>query len=303
MPPRIFIPVAAYRDRDCVNTIEDLFAKASWPERIFVGVCWQTAAADRDDGDPLGRRGAQCRLLTFDAVESKGVGWARHHAQSLWRGEEYVLQIDSHMRFAAGWDDALITMLGRCPSDRPIVSTYPAAFTPPDRIESHVVAVIHLSGFDSDGLPRQESVGYAPHRLSAGPRPTAFVSGGFLFGDSRWIAEVPNDPFIYFQGEEIALAARLFTHGWDVFVPTEVLAYHDYNQETGRPRHWQDCATWATLNQRSLRRVRHLLGIESSHDAEVLRDLGRYGLGRQRSLADYERFAGVNFRSRLQSNS
>ena len=25
--------------------------------------------------------------------------WARHLAFSLWRGEEYVLQIDSHMRY------------------------------------------------------------------------------------------------------------------------------------------------------------------------------------------------------------
>jgi hypothetical protein len=208
-----------------------------------------------------------------------------------------VLQIDSHMRFADHWDEKLIAMLARCPSARPILSTYPAAFTPPDRIDSHVVALIHLAGFDDDGLPRQESIGYSPDRLGGGPRPSAFVAGGFLFGDRRWIAEVPYDPLIYFQGEEITLAARLFTHGWDIFIPTDVLAYHDYNRGD-QPRHWNDRPDWADLNRRSLRRVRHLLGIETSQDPDTVRDLGRYGLGSRRSLANYQAFAGVDFRAR-----
>ena len=295
----IFVVIAAYRDRDCINTIDDLFRKARRPDRVTAGVCWQYLSPEDDAVDPLGRWRDRCRLVSFPAAETEGVCWARSRAHALWDGEEAVLQIDSHMRFVDGWDEALLAMLADCPSERPILSNYPAAFAPPDRIESHVVSVIRATGFDQDGLLKQESVGYAPDRMGGKPRPSAFVAGGFLFGDSRWIAEVPYDPFLYFQGEESTLAARLFTHGWDVFTPNDVLAYHDYGQRPDRPRHWNDRPDWPQLNRRSVRRVRHLLGIEESSDPEVLRDIGRYGLGSRRSLAEYQAFAGVDFRRQV----
>jgi len=293
----IFVAVAAYRDRDCINTIDDLFRKASEPDRVTVGLCWQSLDPDDEGVDPVGRWRDRCRVVACPAAESEGVGWARSRAHALRRDEDMVLQVDSHMRFAPGWDEALLYMLDACPSPRPILSTYPASFAPPDRIESHVVSLIRVCGFDRDGLPKQESVGYAPDRLGGKPRPSAFVAAGFLFGEARWIAEVPYDPLIYFQGEEITLAARLFTHGWDIFTPGNVLAYHDYGQRPERPRHWNDRPDWGRLNDRSVRRVRHLLGIEESADASVLRDIGRYGMGGRRSLAEYQAFAGVDFRA------
>ena len=42
------------------------------------------------------------RLLAYAA--SKGANWARAEAIKLHAGEEYILQIDSHMRFVPGWD-------------------------------------------------------------------------------------------------------------------------------------------------------------------------------------------------------
>jgi len=294
--PSIFVAVAAYRDRDCVNTIDDLFRKALHPDRIRAGLCWQFLSPEDDGVDPLGQWRESCRLTPVYATQVEGVGWARNRAHALRRGEDYVLQIDSHMRFVDGWDAKLLAMLDDCPSDRPILSNYPAAFSPPDRIETHVVSIIHPAGFDQDGVLKQESTGYAPDRLNGRPRPSAFVAAGFLFGDSRWIEEVPYDPFLYFQGEEITLAARLFTSGWDVFTPFDVLAYHDYGLRPDRPRHWNDRRDWHLLNRRSVRRVRHLLGTEESFDPEVLRDIELYGLGTRRTLAEYEAFARVDFR-------
>ncbi len=40
----------------------------------------------------------------------------------------YYLQIDSHMRFAHHWDDFLISELRACPSDKPVISTYPPGY-------------------------------------------------------------------------------------------------------------------------------------------------------------------------------
>ncbi|HMA48318.1 MAG TPA: GlcNAc-transferase family protein, partial [Magnetospirillaceae bacterium] len=268
MHPRLFVSIAAYRDRDCVNTIADLFAKARWPDRLSVGVCWQFLSPDDDDCDPLGEHRDQCRILRFDISEAEGACWARHQVQSLWRGEDYVLQIDSHMRFVEHWDEKLLAMLAACDSPRPVLSNYPAAFTPPNQIDSQVVSVLNAAGFDDDGILKLGSEGLAPADVPDVPQPTAFVGAGFIFGPSAWITDVPYDPYLYFQGEEITLAARLYTHGWDIFVPSDVLAYHDYNNRPDRPKHWTDRRDWPTLNKRSVSRVRHMLSMEESDDPE-----------------------------------
>jgi hypothetical protein len=296
--PRIFVNIAAYRDRDCANTIRDLFAKARRPDDISIGLCWQYLSPQDDDYHPIPVRPQQCRVIAAEVGKAEGVCWARHHAYGLWRGEDYVLQIDSHMRFVERWDEKLLAMIRTCPSPQPILSNYPAAFTPPDHIDSHVVSVIRADGFDPDGMVKQSSVGYPPQAMGAVPRPTAFCAGGFLFGASAWIADVPYDPYLYFLGEETTLAVRLFTHGWDLFIPTDVLVYHDYNNHPDRRRHWNDRRDWVRFNERSVKRVRHLLAAEPSFDPEVLRDIERFGLGRRRSLADYQDFAGIDFKSR-----
>ena len=48
---------------------------------------------------------------------SRGGPWARNRAQSLWRGEPYTLQVDSHMKFEPEWDAKLVDMLESMPAD------------------------------------------------------------------------------------------------------------------------------------------------------------------------------------------
>ncbi len=297
--PRIFVNIASYRDRECQWTLGDLFDKASHPDRVFPGICWQFIPEEDEDCFLIRPRPDQCRVIEVDARSSQGACWARHQAQSLWRGEEYTLQIDSHMRFVEGWDDKLLAMLKLCPSERPVLSSYPPAFTPPDRIDSHVVSTIHPASFDGEGILKLGSTAVAPGDAPPVPARNPFCAAGLIFADSRINLDIPYDPHLYFLGEEITLAVRLWTHGWDIFAPNDVIAYHDYNNHPGRRRHWNDRDRWWELNNRSLKRVRHLLGTEASDDPEVLQGLDRYGLGACRSLAGFEAFSGVDFARRL----
>lgn len=98
--------VVSYRDSEANPTVVDLFSRASNPSRISVGVVWQLdldVAGDRDmyretpQGEKL--RGGRVRSLLMPATDAAGPTWARRVAQSLWKGEKYVLQIDSHTRF------------------------------------------------------------------------------------------------------------------------------------------------------------------------------------------------------------
>lgn len=297
--PRIFVSIASYRDTECQWTVKDLFEKAKHPDRVNVGICWQFIAAEDSDCFVVKTRPEQVRVIEVDARESRGVCWARSRIQELWRGEEYFLQVDAHSRFAPGWDETFIEMLRACPSQRAVLSTYPASYEPPDRLGKDNVAIINAKEFDDNGVLALGSRAVAQAEMPPAPPPTAFIGAGTLFGPSAIIAEVPYDPYIYFTGEEITLAARLWTHGWDLFTPTKCTVYHEYSDRPNKRRHWHDHKLWIELSRSGARRVRHIMGTEPSTDAEIARESGKYGLGTRRSLEQYEAFAGVDFRRKL----
>jgi hypothetical protein len=297
--PRIFVNIAAYRDTECQWTVKDLFEKAREPARLAVGLCWQFVPGDDDDCFLFRTRPEQVRTIELHAKDSRGVCWARHRTQTLWQGEDYTLQIDSHMRFVEHWDDRLLAMLASCPSDKAVLSSYPPTYVPPDQLGEPATSRMFAQNFDELGVLKLHS--YSQNAKDAPPAPekNPFCAAGFLFGPSDIIGEVPYDPHLYFQGEEITLAARLWTHGWDIYSPNGVILYHDYTKRPARPRHWHDHAAWTKANQQSCARVRHLLGMENAADPDALAEIERYGLGAARSLAEYQAFSGVDFARRL----
>jgi len=294
----IFVNIASYRDTECQHTVRDLFEKADNPDRVFAGICWQFVPGADDDCFLIETRPNQVRVQEFHAKESMGVCWARAHSQKLWNGEDYTFQIDSHMRFKPGWDTIVLDMLASCPSERAVLSSYPISYEPPNALAPDKVVTIKPKHFSEFGVLMFNSTAKELKDAPAIPKQTAFIAAGMLFGPSDINKDVPYDPKLYFQGEEITLAVRLWTHGWDLYEPNAVIAYHDYTKRPGRVRHWHDKADWNTLNMKSVARVRHLLGVEASNDAEVLEDLDQFGLGLTRTLSDYEAFSGVSFSQR-----
>ncbi len=299
MQPRIFVSIASYRDTECQWTVKDLFEKARYPDRVFVGICWQFVAQEDADCFLVRTRPEQCRVIEVDARQSRGVCWARSQVQSLWAGEEYFFQIDAHSRFALHWDEMLLDVLHSCPSERPVLSTYPATYVPPDQLGDDIVAILFAKEFSGQGVLAPGSRGVSPSEIAGVPPANAFIGAGTIFAPAAVIHEVPYDPYIYFIGEEITLAARLWTHGWDIFTLNKVAVYHDYSDRQNKRRHWDDHKLWTELSDRAGTRIRHLLGTELTGDAQALADIERYGLGTRRSLADYETFAGVDFQRKL----
>lgn len=294
MLPRIFVRVACYRDEECNATLRDLFRKAEHPSRVFVGVCWQYLPGFERQRPWFDVPGDQLRVTTISAARSRGVCWARRHTELLHRGEEFTLQVDSHSRFATHWDSQLVAELGACDSEKALLSSMPAAYTLPDELEPHPrVSVCCAKDFDAQGNLRffgRVILGPVAH-----PVPGAFVAGGFMFAGSGVLAQVPYDPHLYYDQEEASYAVRLYTHGWDVFSPRRAFVYHLYDRP-GRHDHWADHRNWGKLARNGLRRFEHLTGYRRSRDREVIAELGRYALGRTRSLESYEAFSGVDFR-------
>ena len=296
---RIFVQIPSYRDTECQWTVKDLFDKAMHPERIFVGICWQYVPEEDQDCFLIETRPEQVRIAKYHIRDSNGVCWARHHVQKLWDGEEYTLQIDSHMRFVENWDTKMIGMLNHCESPSPILSTYPPRYTPPNDLEEGFISRLVSKEFIVEGIHMMRGVAIRLQNAPEKPIPGAFCSAGFIFSSSKTIEDVPYDPHLYFRGEEITLAVRLWTHGWDFFAPNKVLIYHYYGHRDEGKKHWVDNKDWVPLREKSFQRVRHLLGTETSNDPEVTAELDKYGFGTKRSLSDYEEFSGVNFKEKI----
>lgn len=294
---RIFVQIASYRDPECQWTLKDLFDKAAHPERVFVGLVWQYAPGQ--DGHCFVYRPPRSRVRTrmIHAGKSRGVCWARARTQALWRGEEFTLQIDSHMRFERHWDRKLIALCRQTGSAKPVLTAYPSGYTPPDRLERGYVFSMGARRFKRNGILTMEGRPIRVEKAPALPIRGVFCSACFLFAPSNVIAEVPYDPHLYFFGEEISLAVRLWTHGWDLFYPNIPIVYHRWKRSE-RPTHFDDHPDWDQLDAVSVSRVQHLLAGDKAADPRVLKDMERYGLGTERTLEEYQRYSGIHFARR-----
>lgn len=292
---QIFVQIASYRDPECQWTVKDMFEKAAHPERIFAGIIWQfNKEEDTHCFQVPYPRPEQVRVIEVDAKDSKGVCWARNRLQQLWQGEEYTLQIDSHMRFEPGWDDLLIDMIKACDSPKAVLTTYPAGYTPPGEILHHVTYRLVAKKFDKDGIFTMTS--RAVPQNPAAPRPVlgAFAGACMLFGPGRIVKDVPYDPHLYFFGEEITLSVRLWTQRYDIYHPQLPVIYHFWERKQRRT-HFDDHQNWREQNHLSYARVRHLLGVATADDPRAVQDIDVYGLGAARTLQQYEEFSGVSF--------
>src|SRR5574343_211648 len=119
----IFVSVASYRDPETSMTVNDMLSKATYPERVFVGILSQIDR--RVESKYLAPFGRRIRQEVMDYRDSKGVCWARSRIiTKLREQEEYVLQIDSHSRFKPGWDETLLNMYSQLGKRNAVISYY-----------------------------------------------------------------------------------------------------------------------------------------------------------------------------------
>ena len=295
MIPKIFVAIASYADPELPRTLEDCSAMARWPERLRFGICWQ-----QDPDAPIDverfRADERFRFIDRTVHESRGGPWARNLAQSLWRGEAYTLQVDSHMKFEPDWDARLIEMLEALPAAKPIISMNAPLFHYDDkgvlqRRFDMGVPTTRVSGWD-------EHSGWAPwfdfgKPNSQRPGRTRFVNGNFAFSRGQWNVEVPQDPDHYYWGEEFNITVRSFTWGYDLFLPSEVVAWHMLHRKAPPRRHWEHGeAVVQERNKIAFQRLHRLIYSDEGHT------LGPFSLGRSRSVRDYEIYAGFDFHNK-----
>lgn len=297
----IFIQIAAYRDPELLPTLKHCLENAKYPENLYFGIAWQHDSTDVWDNLDEYKDNSHFRIIDIPHVESKGVCWARNQVQQLYNGERYTLQLDSHHRFTPNWDEVLIEMIEDLHSDgyaAPLLTAYIPSYDPDNDPEARVQEPWWLT---FDRFIPEGAIFFLPATIPGWQmldRPVRgrFYSAHFCFTLGRFATEVQHDPEYYFHGEEISIAVRAYTHGYDIFHPHKVVIWHEYTRK-GRTKHWDDNAgTWGAANDSSHLRNRILFGMDGHCPCEL--NFGKYGFGHVRSLTQYEAYAGVKFNTR-----
>jgi glycosyltransferase involved in cell wall biosynthesis len=266
---------------------------------LVFSITWQHSSEDKWDNLDEFKDDSRFRIIDIDYKESKGACWARNKLQQNYNGEEYTFQIDSHHRFIKNWDTELITMLKDLQTkgyEKPLLTSYISSFNPEnDPAERNMTPwKMNFDRFIPEGAVFFLPASIDDHKTRTEPIPARFYSAHFCFTLGQFVNEVPHDPEYYFHGEEISIAVRAYTWGYDLFHPHKIIAWHEYTRK-GRTKQWDDDKTWGQRNTNSHLRNRKLFEM----DGEVKDiDFGVYDFGNVRTLKDYEKYAGVSFSKR-----
>jgi hypothetical protein len=293
---KIFIQIAAYRDPQLIPTIDDCIANAAYPENLVFCIAWQHGP---DDNIDKYKDDSRFKIIDIPFEQSQGACWARNQIQQRYDNEEYTFQIDSHHRFIKNWDKELIEMyegLKQKGYKKPLITSYIPSFNPEndpaERIQ--IPWKMNFDRFIPEGAIFFLPAGFDNHQQLTEPVPARFYSAHFCFTEGQFCNEVPHDPQYYFHGEEISIAVRAYTWGYDLFHPHKVIAWHEYTRK-GRTKQWDDDKGWGKRNELCHLRNRKLFGMDN--EVQDI-DFGQYGFGTVRTLADYEKYAGISFKKR-----
>lgn len=296
---KIFVQIASYRDPQLVHTIKNMIENAKKPKNLRFGIARQFHPKDGFDDLTEYENDKRFKIINIPYLESKGVCWARNLTQQLYDGEEYTLQIDSHMRFAPNWDDEMIKMIKQLQKKghkKPLLTGYVSSFDPENDPAGRVQEPWRMV---FDRFIPEGAVFFLPETIPGWqdltePIPSRFYSAHYCFTLGAFSTEVQHNPEYYFHGEEISIAARAYTWGYDLFHPHKTLIWHEYTRK-GRTKQWDDDKSWGDKNKHSHLTNRKLFGMDGEKQEG---HEGPYGFGPVRSLRDYEKYAGLLFEKR-----
>ncbi|ETO04471.1 hypothetical protein RFI_32926 [Reticulomyxa filosa] len=127
----------------------------------------------------------------------------------------------------------------------------------------------------------------------------------YIFGRGHRLLNVPTNPYLpyLFDGEEILMSTRLWTHGYDLYLPDRDIIYHIYEQYYKRPLFWND--NWNEEKRGAVKaaqnRINYILQLYDQYPKRGhldLRDIDKYSLGKQRDPKLFWRWFKYNFQTK-----
>ena len=299
---KIFISIASYRDPLLQTTVTEAYNNAKFKESLVFCIVDQSPTDETIRLNSLPFKN-QIRYIRFDPIYARGSCWPRTIAQSYWSGEDYFMQLDSHTMFDTGWDETLINQYKELEKyhPKPLITAYPHSF----EVVNNDITNLHKTKYSgllaliirADSFKQNLSDIFLDIHINIvgknKPVHGFMFSGNFSFCAGKICEEVPNDPFMYFSGEEHAIALRAWTHGYNIFHVPDLPIYTHYGRDY-RPVVWGDQENirpvkWWEYDKRSKERLITVL---------TGGDVGKYGLGKERTLAQYIKWSGIDYINR-----
>jgi hypothetical protein len=292
----IFVQIASYHDFELGKTILHAIKQSSKKHEIHFGVfnCYY------ENNDIYIPKVDNLKIIEKKAPDGIGVGRSRNIANSLYDGQDYYLQCDSHTRFKENWDDFLISEIKRYQEagiKKPLLTTYPGTYRYDDNLEEVIdwgnnVNAVYFGDdpeqFKNSLIPGQRAVPTEGSILNKS------ISAGFIFTLGEFADTDFNDNIV-FWGEEIFIAAQSWTRGFDLTIPSIQQIFHLYYdhdypmQRSGRRHIWKDFAQeFQDLDLKSKAEIKRIF------EQKVI---AKNGLGKERTLEEYGSFAGLDFTS------
>jgi len=303
----IFVSIASYRDDVCPDTLSSLYEMANKPENIFVGICQQNKEAS-DDKDCLSdnfKYKDNVRIKRIPHTEAKGPTYARYICSTLYKNEEYYLQIDSHSKFVKDWDIKCISMINEIKenklSQKPVLSHYPKEIT---EHKNHKENDTFLPRICKPFFNTRDMISFMGSEVLDTKGTyyiTPFIAGGMMFCESYFLKELPYDPNLpyIFVGEEILHSIRYYTNGWDIFTPKENIVFHEYTRAE-KPKIWTDNPYYSDME--AFNKIRYIIGLDDNDSkltTEMKIDIDKYSLGKTRTLQEYYELTGIDIKNRI----
>jgi len=334
----IVLEVSAFQDGErCALTLFRALAKASHPARVsfhllqarlnqttdclaefkekhLPTLCQEGAALASAEGVSGGA--CQQRVLgrshswLLDPHDGEGPAHQRGIATSLLeynREDAMCLSSDSHMDFERGWDTTMISDWASTRNEFAVLSAYPAQVG--SRPHSPNGEYIDLCGYYlEEGIPRGRTGGNMFPTPGVAPYLTVNWAAGLSFHRCHAEKNVPVDWHLrwIFTGEEIDRALRLFTSGYDIYLPTNIAVTHNYTHASQAFFSYSP-KDMSELRQKSRDRLARIFAdgwvperAENGRHAAGAGGLQQgaanfnFGAGKQRSVEDFVRWGRVN---------
>merc|ERR1712038_1725011 len=320
----IFVAIASYRDWQCRFTVESIFSRAAYPERVRVAVVDQLVDGDEKCNEPIepcekNPDQALCKhidavdVYEMDAPLSVGPVFARHIGHRMYRGEYYAMQSDAHVTFTTDWDVDIIEQQEATGDEMTVLTTYLTDIV--DSIDERTGKSLRhtrpiMCNTDYEGGQQGKHLRHLsqPERFPPSnlkmPQLEPYWAAGFSFSRGHFVVNVPYDLYqpMIFQGEEMSIGIREFTIGYDYYAPQRSVCFHHYASEDKShkrdnvPKFWENANKYSGIGKKSMARLLGIVRMNPevdksfwNHEEEDI-----YGLGNVRSPEKFYSTFGID---------
>lgn len=292
----IFVNIPSYQDPEIWETVDNFYKNAKYPERIYFGITNQTDNKKLHEEVLIRFPNVQMDILELGSIV--GCQPARINSHRFYNNQDYYLNMDSHMRCILNWDEELVNDFEKLQErEGPSVITCYAAPYDKDENGADIIREVpystsfymqehNITHFKKHGIPQ-----FCAYNQEYGiETPSPYVSGHFFFTSRQAILDAPFVKEVMFTEEEIFMAVRFYTAGYNLYNPKKTYIYHRYGRG-GRRLFWEDFPElWYERDIESRNFVNNVLQNNIINDAN--------GLLSKRTLSEFESYSGLNFSDR-----